>query len=162
MSSDAAIWLMKWLNFLMLAGLITYFGRRPLLELLSSLVKDTEKIMSNADEELATAQSELSEAESLISDLDKELAVLDSDARERAELIAKDIEDHAVREVELLQKHKETEKKLLREGTLARVHNVFVETCFSEAKQIVKTNIKIEDHKAFNKQGIDMILEDMK
>jgi F-type H+-transporting ATPase subunit b len=157
MSSEAAVWAMKWLNFLLLAGLIGKFGRRPFLDLLDGWRRSAADEQDEAAEAARESARKRDTAREQLDGVDKEIERFRREADGRIEDFREKLDEDMEREIRHLEKHARFERAHLEKEARLLVQREFARKSVALCRERIRERITDEEKRRFNRRFIEML-----
>jgi len=157
MNQELAVYLMKWLNFLILAGLLFKFALKPLGSLLDrwsdECQNDMDEAMKLSDESRNSLESNRKKLEGVAERIEefRQRTIQDIDE------FRKKIEHETQREISNLEHHTEAEQLYLKEQFRLELQRECAEKAVARSGEIIKKKMTKKDRTNFNLQFIEML-----
>ena len=141
--------LMRIINFLILASVLVYFARKPIVNGIRNSIESVRTMLKEAEESRLAAEVRMKEAEERLNRVDNEVAELLESARKEGEVERERILAEAAEAVEKIRKDTILAMEQEVKKSKDTLRKDAAEAAVSLAESIIRDKVTPEDHRKF-------------
>jgi F-type H+-transporting ATPase subunit b len=149
------IW--RFINFGVLAFIIVYYGKKPLMDFLRKHSRETIEDLNYNKQLLSEAEAEFREAEAKLDDMEKLVKEIETYMREDAERTKNRLIEDAHEKAEMIMKEAHERANTFIEGAKAQIKAELIQMAVEEAEALIREKIDSEDNQRLIQEYISGI-----